>query len=248
MEKMMETITIRGGATTRTSGERGIFAAGAIAAIATCALVAAAVGLYFIWPYSPDRLSAAEILVFLARDPFGALVSLDVLMLAIAPVNMLVFISLFAALYRTNTALAVTALACGVLAFACLVVCRPVAELFALSRSYASAISDSEKKGIAFVAEGLLAYFKGTGWFIQTVLYPIAGIIFAILMRRSPAFSKADSAVGVIISALAFGFFIPKLGMLLLFANTIGSIPWYIMVGRRLAIMSKNIDKRLPRA
>jgi hypothetical protein len=64
-------------------------------------------------------------------------------------------------------------------------------------------------------------------------------MIFAILMRRSPAFSRADSTVGIIVSALAFGFFIPKIGILLLFANTIGTLPWYLMVARRLAILSK---------
>jgi|WetSurMetagenome_2_1015567.scaffolds.fasta_scaffold323425_2 hypothetical protein len=231
----MEANSIRSGAgAAKAPSGRGILAAGSIAAVATCALVAAAVGLFFVWPYSPDRLSAAGILEFLERDPIGGLVSLDVLMLVIAPINMIVFIALFAALERTDRPLAVTALIAGTVALACLIVCRPIAELVALSGMYASAAGESARATIVAAAEGLLAYFKGTAWIVQTTLFPIAGLIFASLMRRSTAFSRADSTVGIVVSSLALGFFIPKLGLLLLFANTIGTIPWYLMIARRL--------------
>jgi hypothetical protein len=108
-----------------------------------------------------------------------------------------------------------------------------------LSRSYMAAATESEKAGLAISAQGFLAYFKGTAWFIQTALYPIAGMIFAILMRRSPSFSKADSVVGLIVSALTFGFVLPRIGMLFLFINTIGTIPWYLMIARRLWKISR---------
>lgn len=230
----MESMLIRDPSTALAPEGRGIYLAGAIAAISTCVLVAAAVGLYFVWPYSPDRMSAAQVLEYLARDPLGALVSLDVLMLIIAPVNMIVFISLFTALFRTNMALAITALACGMIAFACLIVCRPIAELAALSGKYALTPIASDRAPLIAAAEGLLAYFNGTAWMIQTALFAMAGLFYASIMRKSRMFSKADSVVGIIVSVPALGFLLPKVGILFLFINTIGTFPWYIMIARRL--------------
>src|SRR5512133_3349616 len=97
-----------------------------------------------------------------------------------------------------------------------------------------AATTESEQAGITMAAHGFLAYFKGTAWYIQTALYPIAGMIFAFLMRQSPSFSKADSVVGFIVCALAFGFVLPGIGILFLFANIIGTITWYLMLARRL--------------
>jgi hypothetical protein len=221
------------------SAGRGIYAAGSIAAIASIILVTAAVGLYFVWPYAPDRLSASGVLELLERAPFEALISLDVLMLVIIPINMIVFIALFAALEKVNRPLAICALIAGAIAFVCLVVCRPIAELAELGGKYAAAAGEAERLPIVAAAEGLLSYFKGTAWIVQTALFAVTGLIFAALMRRSPSFSRADSTVGIIVSSLAFGFWIPKIGILLLFANTIGIIPWYLMVARRLSILAK---------
>jgi hypothetical protein len=220
-------------------GQAGIFAAGAVACVATLVLAAAAVGLYFVWPYSPDRMGPAELLEYLGRDMLGGLVSLDILMLIIAPINMIAFIALFIALEKEGRALAVAALLAGAIAAVCLVICRPIAELVALSREYAQAAGGQERDVLVAAAAGLLAYFKGTAWIIQTALFPTAGLLFALLMRKSTAFSKADSAVGIIVSVTAFAFVLPKVGMLFLFANTIGTIPWYIMVARRLSMLAK---------
>jgi hypothetical protein len=221
--------------------QAGIFTAGAVACVATLVLAASAVGLYFVWPYSPDRMDAAQILEYLGRDMLGGLVSLDILMLIIAPINMIVFIALFVALEKENRAMAVMALVAGSLAFACLVVCRPIAELVALSGKYALASGDPERAVLVAGAAGILAYFHGTAWSIQTALFPIAGLIYALLMRKSAAFSTADSIVGILVSATAFGFVLPRVGLFFLFINTIGTIPWYIMVARRLSALAKKV-------
>ncbi len=220
-------------------GKGGLYAVGAIACVATMILIATAVGLYFVWPYAPDRMGAEEILRYLARDLLGGLVSLDILMLVIAPINMLVFIALFAALGKANRPLAASALIAGAIAFVLLIVCRPIAELVALSARYGAAAGEGDKAVLVAAAEGLLAYFKGTAWIAQTVLYPIAGMVFAILMRKSSAFSKADSIVGIVVSVSTFGFMLPKVGTLFLFINTIGTLPWYSMIARRLWKLAK---------
>jgi hypothetical protein len=219
----------------------GIFAAGAAACVGTSALVAAAVGLYFVWPYSPDRLDAAEILEYLAGDTLGGLVSLDILMLIIAPINMVAFIALFAALGGSKRPLAVAALAAGAVACAALIVCRPIMELVLLSRAYSGAATAEERAYAVSAAIGFLAYFKGTAWTVQTILFPAAGMAFAILMRGSSGFSKTDSTVGIIVCATAFGFMIPKIGIVFLFINTIGTIPWYLMIARRLSAMRRSL-------
>jgi hypothetical protein len=122
-----------------------------------------------------------------------------------------------------------------------MIVCRPIAELVHLSGKYAAASSEPERDVLVAAAEGLLSYFKGTAWATQTALFPIAGMAFAAAMRKSAAFSKADSLVGILVSAIAFGFVLPKIGMLFLFINTIGTLPWYLMLARRFSLLARKV-------
>lgn len=213
---------------------RGIYGLGAIACIVVTVLVAAAVVLYFIWPYAPGRLETAEILALLAEQPLAGLMTLDLSMVVIAPVNTIVLVALFGALRRSSEPFALLALVFGAVGFATLLICRPVLELLELGRAFASSPTVAEREVYLTIAERLLLYYEGTAWVIQTVLYLVAGLIFAILMRDTPAFGPLVSVIGIVVAAAGLGFAIPVVGALLLLVNTIGTVVWYPMVARSL--------------
>jgi hypothetical protein len=194
--------------------------------------------LYFVWPYSPGRLSTPEILELLANEPFAGFMSLDLSMVVIVPINIVVFIALYVALRRVNHSYALIALVLGAIAIPTVIISRPVLELLELGRAYAVAATPAEQEPAVTLAEGLLLYYEGTAWVLQTLLLLTPGLIFALLMRKSPDFSRATAIVGIVISAAGFGFVVPGADALFLFINTIGTIVWYPMVAvsfRRMA-------------
>lgn len=216
-------------------GWSGLFRLAAVFCFLVAGLIAAAVGLYFVWPYSPGRLGTEEILMLLADSPFAGFMSLDLSMVVIAPFNAVVFVALYGALREQNRGFALVALVVGSVAFAIMIVSRPVLELRELGLRYAAATTAPERAMYVTVAETLLIYYEGTAWFIQTVLYLLPGLIFGILMRHAPGFGRAVATVGIVVAAAGYGFVIPTAGPLFLMLNTIGSVVWYGMVGRCLA-------------
>ena len=204
----------------------------AVMCIVVAALIAAAVALYFVWPYSPGRLDTAEILSLLAAEPFAGFMTLDLSMVVIAPFNTVVFVGLYLALREQREAFALLALILGAIAFATMITSRPVIELLELGREYAVA-PPAAREALVTIGDGLLLYYEGTAWVIQTVLFLLPGLIFAILMRRSPGFGTAESVVGIVVSVAGFGFAIPDAGGVLLLINTIGTVFWYPMLARR---------------
>jgi hypothetical protein len=200
--------------------------------------------LYFKWPYSPGRLPAGEILKLLSADPIGGLMSLDVSMLVITPINLVALVALFTALETTSRPFAILGLISGCIGSAVLVECRPIVELFRLGQRYASVSAAAEKTALETIAEGLLMHYDGTAWVVQTALLLATGLVFSLLMLRSPAFTRSDAWIGILSSVIGFGFFLPKIGILCLFLNTIGTIPWYVLIARRLLGLAKGVRRQ----
>lgn len=216
------------------SGYGELLRLGAVVAMIVAALIAAAVVLYFIWPYAIGRLTTPEILQYLHDEPFAALVSLDLSMMILGPINIIVFIAFYVTLRRESPSWALVALVFGILAIPMVITARPLFELLDLGHAYVAADSQSAREATVIIADGLLLYFEGTAWILQTLLFLIPGLIFSLLMLRSPVFSPAIAWFGIIITAAGFGFLIPGLGFVLLLLNTAGTIVWYPIVARRL--------------
>lgn len=51
-------------------------------------------------------------------------------------------------------------------------------------------------------------------------------------MFRSSLFSGAAAWVGIAATLPTFGFFIPIVGLVLLFVATFGGVVWYVMIAR----------------
>jgi hypothetical protein len=191
-----------------------------------------AVVAYFIWPYKDGFISIRNIFDAMQTDRLAGLISLDLPMLLIAPINILVFLALYVALKRVNESYALIALVLALVAVALVIQCRPLAELTALSDKYAAATDAAEKMQYLAAGEALRSYMNGTAWIIQTIFFMVAGLINSLLMLRARFFHKATAWTGIIISLIGMGFFLPVIGLLFLFLNTIGSIPWCLLVAR----------------
>lgn len=212
---------------------------GGIASIVIALSIAFAIAAYFIWPYKGNTTSMEAIFTLLQTDRLGALISLDISMLLIAPINILMFLAIYAALRRVDESIALIALALALIAVVLVIVCRPLIELTVLSENYAAATDANEKLRYLAAGEVLRSSLDGTAWMMQTVLFMVAGLINCLLMLRTTFFSKATAWLGIVISAIGLGFFLPTFGLLFLFLNTIGSVPWCLLLARDLLRLTK---------
>lgn len=207
---------------------------GAFANLLSALSIAFAIVAYFIWPYKGNTTSIEAIFILLQTDHLGGLISLDVSMLVIGPITILMFVALYTALRQVDEALALVGLILTLLAIGLVIVCRPLAELVMLSDQYAGATDAAEKMRLLAAGEVLRAQLDGTAWMMQTAFFMVAGLVNSALMLRSGDFGKSTAWTGIVISAAGLGFFLPGVGLLFLFFNTIGSVPWCLLVARDL--------------
>ncbi len=116
-----------------------IYHVGGIASIVIAVSIVFAVAAYFIWPYKGNTTSMEAIFHLLQTDRLGGLISLDISMLLIAPINILMFLAIYTALRRVDEPMALIALVLALIAVALVIVCRPLIELTVLSDRYAAA-------------------------------------------------------------------------------------------------------------
>jgi hypothetical protein len=219
-----------------------IFKFGGIAALLSALSIAFAIVAYFIWPYKGNTSSIEDILTVLQTDRIGGLIALDISMLIIGPFTMLMFVALYIVLRRVNEPVALVALIMNMMAIVLVIICRPLVEFVMLSNQFALATEAVEKSRILAAGELLRLQLDGTAWTMQTAFLMIAGLINNTLMLRTVYFKKRTAWTGIVISAIGLPFFLPEIGLIFLFFNTIGSIPWCIFVAGDLLRISRAVS------
>ncbi len=189
---------------------------------------------FFIWPYKPGFTSTVNILTTLQNDRLGGLMALDVVILVGTLLYSLPLLALYVALKRVNESYALIALFLGAIAIVALIPARPISELVLLSNQYATAATEVLKSRYLAAGEALLALFSGTAWLVNVIFSSLSSLISSLLMLRSNIFSKATAYVGIISNLAALGFFIPGVGILLLFIATLGAPLLQFLIGRGL--------------
>jgi hypothetical protein len=198
---------------------------------------------YFIWPYTPGQDSAENILLLLYEDPLGGLVSLDLFLFIGNLFSLALFLTLYISLRQVDEAIALLALAVGLIGLVLLVPARPILELVHLSQAYVVA-TEAEKPQIVSSAATLLALFDGIGWYMNTLLGGLSLLTSSILMLRSRLYSKATAYVGIATNLVLVGFVIPPISLLMLFLCLPGYITWYILLGQRFFQLGRVARKK----
>jgi hypothetical protein len=118
---------------------------------------------------------------------------------------------------------------------------RPIVELFALSRQYSAATTDTARSQLVAAGDALLSQFDGPGWFLNTLLGALSLLTSSLLMLRSSLYSKATAYAGLITNIVVCGFFIPVLGKFLLFLSLPGYMIWYFLLAKAFFRMSRSV-------
>jgi hypothetical protein len=222
-----------------------LYKIGGVACFAVSALVVVAIIAYFIWPYSPTDSSTQEIFILLQDNLIGGLVSLDLLMPIIVLINLFPMLALYVALKEVNESYALIALVMGLIAVTLVIPARPLLEMAALSQKYSQATGAAERAYYLAAGESYRAFFDGTAWFVETLFLVLSGLISSILMLRSRLFTRTTAWLGIVTAVFGLGFFLPTIGLVLLFANTILTVPFYLLVGRVFIRLGWGADARV---
>ncbi len=211
-----------------------LYRIGALAAILSEVIIVIGIIAFPFYPYAPGNRSTEQIFALLQNDQLGGLISLDLHLLLGNLFGILLFLALYIALRQVNESLALIALALGLVAEVLIVPARPISELFSLSGLYASATTEVARSHYLAAGEALLAQFNGTSWFLNTLFGGLSLLISSLLMLRSNVFGKATAYVGMITNVLVCLFFIPRIGIFLLFLSLPGYLIWNVQLARRL--------------
>jgi hypothetical protein len=189
--------------------------------------------------------SASETFSLLQKNRLLGLLRLDLPTVLAMPLYYVLFLGLFAALQRTNRALAILFLTLGI-AGVTLALATPTAlSMLSLGEKYASATTDAMRAQYLAAGEAILAsdIWHGTGAIIGGFLGECAGLLISMLMLRNSVFSRATAYVGIVthsfdLAHILLGFFLPTVGVFCMsIAGPLYPI-WFFLVGRRLLQLS----------
>jgi len=163
----------------------------------------------------------------------------------------LLFSAVCAALWQANRGMALTALLlawAGALLYA---LSNQAFSILSLSRSFAAALTDTQRETLLAAGEALLAIdnpgrvISGTGALLSLFLFTLAGLLFSICMLRSAVFSRATGWLGLLASLFQLLYF-PALT----FAPALIAVPpvlsaplreiWYVLIALRLLKLRHN--------
>ena len=168
---------------------------------------------------------------------FLGLLSLDFLYLINNTIMIILYLSLFVALYKDSPLTVLIAFILGIVGLVCYYGSNPSFEILNLSRKFFDANINEQ---IIYIAAGetLLAGYSGTSFNVYYVLNTICLLMFSYTLIKSPIFKKS---VGY--WALASGFFmiIPSsAGMIGLIFSLLSLMPWIVFIGlHRLEFKNK---------
>jgi hypothetical protein len=212
---------------------RDLYKIAGIAAVVSEIVIILGLVTYFIWPYAPGTESTESIFINLQNNTLGALISLDLFLLIGDLFSFLLFLGLYLSLKQVSESFALITLAVGLIAVVFLIPARPLLELYRLSESYMTATTEAAKSQYLAAGEALLASFDGIGWFLNTLLGGLSLLISSLLMLRSNIYSKATAYVGIVSNVAVCSFFIPVVGIFLLFLSVPGYAIWYFLLARK---------------
>ena len=141
------------------------------------------------------------------------LLALDLLLIVDQVLYVPIILALYVTLRRTNESFMAIALTLGIVGIAAYFASNTAFNMLSLSDQYAAATTDAQRSMLLAAGQAMLAIYNGTAFQLSYVFQAVAGIITSAVMLRSNIFSKVTACVGILAGVIAFGLFVPKIGI-----------------------------------
>lgn len=119
-----------------------------------------------------------------------------------------IFLSLYAALRRTDRGFMAIAVALSFVGIAVYIASNPAFSMLALSHRYTAATTDAQRSMLLSTGQALLTVKNplGLGQNVAFVFVSVAGLIVSAVMLHSRVFSRRTAYMGLLHNAIALGF------------------------------------------
>jgi len=211
-----------------------------MAALITAVLIVVQMIVFILWP--PPNTAIDSFSLFQDNALLGFL-ALDLLYVIDNILLIPILLALYVALRKTNESFMLIGAALGFVAIAALFASNPAANMHFLSGQYAAAATDAQRSLFLAAGEAMLAVFPGTAYHVSLILGSVALVIIPIVMLQGKIFSKATGYMGILANVLAFGNYVPKIGIYILLFSVVFLWIWYILITRRLFQLGQSVSK-----
>jgi hypothetical protein len=185
--------------------------------------------------------TAAEAFRLLENNRIIGLLRLDLPTIIAIPLYYLLFLGLFAALWRAACALTTLSTALAFVGVTLTLATPTALSMMTLSNKYAAATSEQTRLQLLAAGEALLAsdIWHGTGAIMGGFLAESAAVLICLVMLRTSVFSRVTGWVGIVthgldLAHIVLGPFLPAAGVALMAIAGPLYLVWFVLVGRRL--------------
>lgn len=228
---------------------QSLYFVGGVAAISTILVGLVEIMITFLPGGNVSSDTVFDWFLLFQQNPFMGLRNLGLLNIFFNAFGILTFFSLFAALRRTNQALAALAMIISFIGIAVFFATNRAFAMLAVSNQYTLAITEVQKTLLAGAGQALLAVGQShtPGTFIAFFLSESAGILMSICMLGSKIFSKTNAIVGILGFGMllifefcaSFAFSLQGKVMILAMMGGLLSLFWDILIAKKLFQLSK---------
>ncbi|KUO63136.1 MAG: hypothetical protein APF84_11475 [Gracilibacter sp. BRH_c7a] len=214
---------------------------GALAAWVTALLIPVAIVSHMVWPPPPWAPGAvADWFVYIQGNPFAGLLNLDFALEFGLVLSIPLYLALYVVLKQNNPSMMVIATSVALLGAFMHLLSNTAIEMMMLSEAHAAATSDMQRTVYLAAGEAMLSSYYGMVFQVSYILGYIAYIIIGIVMRQGKLFSKSTANLGILTGIAGFGFYLPKIGLMLSVLVVLLIGIWNVMVGCRLFQLGKS--------
>lgn len=212
-----------------------LYRIGAIAAWVTALLIPVAIISHIVWPPPPWAAgAAADWFAYIQDNLLAGLLNLDFAMEIGLVLSIFLYLALYVALRQTSRSLMMIATSVALLGTFLHLLSNTSLEMLMLSEAYATATTDMQRSIYLAAGEARLSAYYGMVFQVSYILGYLAYIIIGIVMLKGKLFSRATAYLGILTGIAGFGFYLPKIGLLLSVLVVLLIGIWNVMVGRRL--------------
>jgi fumarate reductase subunit D len=223
---------------TADSNWKSLYKIGGAAALITAVIMPIQIIVYIAFP--PPSTVFGFFTLFQDNCLLG-LLALDLLLIVDQVLLVPIILALYAALRRANESFTAIALTLGIIGIAAYFSSNTAFEMLYLSNQYAVATTEAQRSMLSAAGQAMLAIYGGTSFQLSYVLQAVYGIIISAVMLQSKVFSKVTAYVGILAGVIAFGLFVPNIGIFISIFSILFYEMWYILIARRLFQLGQSI-------
>ncbi len=185
------------------------------------------------------RIGAIGAFAFFQKSTLGGFLAMDPVYVVINVIVFPVLLALYIAMRESNESMVAIA---GLLTFVGLIALfasNPAGTMYELTQGYAKATTLAQKQLYLAAGQATMSNMHGSSYHVHLIVGSIGLLLFALYQWGHPTFSKVTAMMGILANTIAFGYYVPVIGIYLLLFSVLFMNIWYIMMGMTLWGLSK---------